>query len=111
MGLTDFLERPSGLRRFPGTIANICQGEFLPEATMHGLLNLYRTVQRGLLDAKARRHLSTEYAPFHKMGLGLQLCIDHQQGPKAGTGHSVIKDKAAVFLFCSGCVCGILTRG
>lgn len=35
----------SGLGRVLGTIANTCQGEFLPEATMRGLLNLYRTMQ------------------------------------------------------------------
>lgn len=29
-------------------------GGFLPEATMHGLLNLYCAMQRGLVDAKAR---------------------------------------------------------
>ena len=32
---------------FPGTIANMRQGEFLPEATMHGLLDLYRTCSKG----------------------------------------------------------------
>lgn len=34
-----------GLGRFLGTIANIRQGEFLPRATMRGLLRLYRTMQ------------------------------------------------------------------
>lgn len=37
-----------------GAAANICQGGFLPESTMHSSLNLYRTMQRGLLDAKAQ---------------------------------------------------------
>lgn len=37
-----------------GRVANICQGGFLAEATMHGSLHLYCAMQRGLVDAKAR---------------------------------------------------------
>lgn len=48
MGSAGFLERPLGPRQVSrGQLPTCCQGEFLPEATMHGLLNVYRTCSEG----------------------------------------------------------------
>lgn len=77
-----------------GIVANICQGGFLPEATMHGLLTLYCAMQRGLVDAKALSCLSTEYASCHKMvgGGGGEAFTCHHRGQQAGIWHSGPKD-------------------
>lgn len=66
--------------RLPAAIANICQGEFLPAATMRGLLNLYRTMQRGPLDAKADAPVR-RVRSFHNVGLGLGLGLGSAQTP------------------------------
>lgn len=69
---------------------------------MHGLLNLYSTMQQGLLDAKARCHLSTEYAPFHKMGCGSGCADVTRAGTRPGLGTQSRKTEPQLSFFVLG---------
>lgn len=53
---------------------------------MRGLLNLYRTMQRGLLDAKAEAPVRRVRSLGSHPGAGAGLCTDPRRGCRQGPG-------------------------
>lgn len=66
------------LAAFPGTIANMLSRRISSRGYHARFAKRLPHVQRGLLDAKARRHLSTEYALITEWGGVPAVCVSPQ---------------------------------